>query len=164
MNYIPTCTSRLVVVKAEKKLTYGEARRLVKASSPSPASAPSSYANAVRSTQRKSVECQTPDFWMQDKPSLLSLSKLPSILTTSTGFGTETHISPTKGSKQKEHVNKNPSQDRTVTNSKSLKTQSTPANVVKTGNKFLSLSPDVEHMEEDSPQWLLLYSGIVEDY
>ena len=133
-------------MKAEKKLTYGEARRLVKASSPSPASAPSSYANAVRSTQRKSVECQTPDFWMQDKPSLL-----PSILTTSTGSGTETHISPTKENKQKEHVNKNPSQDRTVTNSKSLKTQSTPANIVKTGNKFLSLSPDVKHMEEDSP-------------
>ena len=89
-------------VKAEKKLTYGEARRLVKASSPSPAPAPSSYANAVRSTQRKSVECQTPDFWMQDQPSLSLRSKQPSILTTSTGSGTETHISPTKENKQKD--------------------------------------------------------------
>ena len=105
-------------VKAEKKLMYGEAKRLVKASSPPPASAPSSYANAVRSTQRKSVECQTPDFWMQDQPSLLSLSKLPSILTTTTGSCTETHITQTKENKQKEHVNKNLSQDRKVTKRK----------------------------------------------
>ena len=52
-------------VKAEKALPYGEARRLVTASSSSPA--PSSYANAVKSNvakpvPTKSVECQTPDF------------------------------------------------------------------------------------------------------
>ena len=135
-------------VKAEKKLTYGEARRLVKASSPSPAPAPSSYANAVRSTQRKSIECQTPDFWMKDQPSLLSLSKLPSILTTSTGSGTEAYISSTKENKQQEHVNRISSQDRKITSSKSPKTQSTPSNVVKTANKYISLSSDVEHMEE----------------
>ena len=42
-------------VKAEKKLTYGEARRLVKESSPSTTPAPSSYANAVRTSIARST-------------------------------------------------------------------------------------------------------------
>ena len=103
-------------VKAEKKLTYGEARRLVKASSPSPTPAPSSYANAVQSTQRKSIECQTPDFWMSDQPSLLSLSKKPSLETRSTGSITEKQSTPTNINKQTENVNKTSSQDHKITN------------------------------------------------
>ena len=67
------------------------------------------------------------------------------------GSGTEAYISSTKENKQKEHVNRISSQDRKITSSKSPKTQSTPSNVVKTANKYISLSSDVEHMEEDSP-------------
>ena len=138
-------------VKAEKKLTYGEARRLVKASSPSPTPAPSSYANAVRSTQRKSVECQTPDFWMNDQPSLLSLSKKPSLETRSTGSITEKQSTQTNINKQTENVSKTSSQDHKITNL-NKKSTSKPQGVVKTGNKFLSLSSDVDaDMEEDSP-------------
>ena len=142
-------------VKAEKKLTYGEARRLVKGSSPSPTPAPSSYANAVRATQRKSVECQTPDFWMNDRPSLLSLSKKPSLETRSTGSETEIQISPTNVNKQKENISKSSSQDQKVTNisnKNTSKPQGVSSNGVKTGNKFNSLSSDVDtEMEEDSP-------------
>ena len=61
-------------VKTEKSLPYGEARRLVTASSSS-SSAPTSYANAVRATSipKRSIECQTPDFWMQDRTPLSEL-------------------------------------------------------------------------------------------
>ena len=65
-------------VKAEKALPYGEARRLVTASSSSSSSSstiPTSYTSAVRSTPKKSIECQTPDFWMPDKLTLKDLQR-----------------------------------------------------------------------------------------
>ena len=96
-------------VKAEKSLPYGEARRLVTASSPS--KAPSSYAIAVKSSvaisiPERSVECQTPDFWLPDTPSLLELSKKPSILTQSTASGTNKQVSPMNKTNHKEQINK----------------------------------------------------------
>ena len=53
--------------------------------------------------------------------------------------------------KQTENVSKTSSQDHKITNL-NKKSTSKPQGVVKTGNKFLSLSSDVDaDMEEDSP-------------
>ena len=135
-------------VKAEKAIPYGEARRLVTASSPS--SAPSSYANTVKSNTvklipKKSVECQTPDFWMHDNPSLLELSKKPSILTRSTGSGSERQVSPpspkskNKQANHKEHIiHKAPSL---------LQRQKIRENE----NRFESLSSNVDENMEEVP-------------
>ena len=130
-------------VKAEKNLPYGEARRLVNAKSPPPSATTTSYASVVRSTQKRSIECQTPDFWMQDRVTLKELSKKPSIETTSTGSGTERPISPANRTNVKTKQNasvKSPSYN-----------EQKKSNVAKTGNKFLSLSSDVDEDMEDSP-------------
>ena len=118
-------------VKAEKNLPYGEARRLVNAKSPPPSATTTLYASVVRSTQKRSIECQTPDFWMQDRVTLKELSKKPSIETTSTGSGTERPISPANRTNVKTKQNasvKSPSYN-----------EQKKSNVAKTGNKFLSL-------------------------
>ena len=141
-------------VKAEKKLTYGEARRLVKESSPSPTPAPSSYANAVRTsiarstTKTISVDCQTPAFWIGPQPSLREASKLPSVQTASTGSGTQ-DITPSNES------NGNTNNTRKSSPAKSSATPRNNKNInykhivtdnskpVETGNKFQFLSSDV---------------------
>ena len=122
-------------VKAEKALPYGEARRLVTASSSSPA--PSSYANAVKSTvaksiPNKSVECQTPDFWMQDKTPLSELIKKPSVPTKSAS--TETERPSSFVNSKKNNVKENKQSPPTAVQSKQ--------HSVPTGNKFQSLATD----------------------
>ena len=137
-------------VKAEKAIPYGEARRLVTSSSPS--SAPSSYANAVKVstvkvTPKRSIECQTPDFWMYDNPSLLELSKRPSVMTRSTGSGTTRQVSPSspksknKEANHKEHIiHKSPS----LLQRQKLSTKENE-------NRFNSLSSDVDESMEEAP-------------
>ena len=136
-------------VKAEKAIPYGEARKLVMASSPS--SAPSSYANAVKfntvkQVPKKSVECQTPDFWMHDNPSLLELSKKPSVMTRSTGSGPTRQVSsssPTSKNKQANHTEHISHNNKNISN-KHLEKEH-PKHV-ETGNRFQNLSSD---MSED---------------
>ena len=130
-------------VKAEKSLPYGEARRLVSASSPS--KAPSSYATAVKSSvsksiPKRSVECQTPDFWLPDTPSLLELSKKPSILTQSTASGTNEQVSPMNKTNHKEQINKTITEKVT----KKAPTVQNKQTTLVTGNKFQHLPSDVD--------------------
>ena len=131
-------------VKTEKSLPYGEARRLVTASS-SPSSAPTSYANAVRvtATPKRSVECQTPDFWMPDNTPLSQLIKKPSVVTKSASTGTERQPSPVNS--KKSHVNEN-KKSTPITSSNQNK-----PNTLQTGNKFQSLASDVDEDMDDSP-------------
>ena len=126
-------------VKTEKSLPYGEARRLVTASSSS-SSAPTSYANAVRATTipKRSIECQTPDFWMQDRTPLSELVKKPSVLTKSASTVTERSPSPVKRNTVKE-------------NKKTTPTVQTKQNTLVTGNRFQSISSDVDEDMDDSP-------------
>ena len=126
-------------VQTEKSLPYGEARRLVTASSSS-SSAPSSYANAVRATTtpKRSIECQTPDFWMQDSTPLSELVKKPSVLTKSASTVTERPSSPIKRNIVKE-------------NKKTTPTVQTKQNTLVTGNRFQSISSDVDEDMDDSP-------------
>ena len=142
-------------MKAERKLTYGEARRLVKESSPSPTPAPSSYANAVRTSIARSttktilVDCQTPAFWIGPQPSFREASKLPSVQTASTGAGTQ-DITPSNES--------NGITNNNTRKSSPAKSSATPRNnkninykhivtdnskPVETGNKFQFMSSDV---------------------
>ena len=136
-------------VKAEKSLPYGEARRLVTASSPS--KAPSSYATAVKSSvskpiPKRSVECQTPDFWLPDTPSLLELSKKPPILTQSTASGTNEQVSPMNKTYHKEQINKTITQKVT----KKAPTVQNKQTTLVTGNKFQHLPSDVDEDMDDS--------------
>ena len=129
-------------VKAEKTLPYGEARRLVTASSSSPA--PSSYANAVKSNvakpvPTKSVECQTPDFWMQDRTHLSQLIKKPSVVTKSARTGTERPSSPVNN--KRNDIKKNKQAPPQVVQK---------PNSFETGNKFQSIAPDVDEDMEAS--------------
>ena len=126
-------------VKTEKSLPYGEARRLVTASSSS-SSAPTSYANAVRATTtpKRSIECQTPDFWMQDRTPLSELVKKPSVLTKSASTVTERPSSP---------INRNIVKE----NKKTTPTVQTKQNTLVTGNRFQSISSDVDEDMDDSP-------------
>ena len=123
-------------VKTEKCLPYGEARRLVTASSTSQAT--TSYANAVRATPKRSIECQTPDFWMQDNTPLSQLVKKPSILTKSASTVTERPKSPVNRSNVKD-------------NKKAPVTVQNKSSTLATENKFLSLSSDVDEDMDDSP-------------
>ena len=126
-------------VKTEKSLPYGEARRLVTASSSS-SSAPTSYANAVRATTtpKRSIECQTPDVWMQDRIPLSEHVKKPSVLTKSASTVTERPSSPVKRNTVKE-------------NKKTTPTVQTKQNTLVTGNRFQSISSDVDEDMDDSP-------------
>ena len=130
-------------VKTEKNLPYGEAKRLVSTPSSSPAT--SSYASAVRSNPKRSIGCQTPDFWMNDQVSLLELSRKPSVQTATTGSSTEniTYKLNNKNVRQ----NKPPSTEETPPK---LASPSRKENV-KTTNKFLSLQSDVDDEMDDSP-------------
>ena len=130
-------------VKTEKNLPYGEAKRLVSPPSSSPAT--SSYASAVRSYPKRSIECQTPDFWMNDQVSLLELSRKPSVQTATTGSSTEniTYKPNNKNVRQ----NKPPSTKETPPK---LASPSRKENV-KTTNQFLSLQSDVDDEMDDSP-------------
>ena len=136
-------------VKAEKALPYGEARRLVTASSTSSSSPiPTSYASAVRSTPKRSIECQTPAFWIGPQPSLREASKLPSVQTASTGSGTQdttpsNELSGNKHNTRKSSPAKSSSSSRNnknISNKHIVKDISKP---VETGNKFQYLSSDV---------------------
>ena len=128
-------------VKTEKSLPYGEARRLVTASS-SPSSAPTSYANAVRvtATPMRSVECQTPDFWMPDNTPLSQLIKKPFVVTKSASTGTES---------KKSHVNENKNVNENKKATPIIKQNKPPS--LQTGNKYQSLSSDVDEDMDDSP-------------
>ena len=130
-------------VKAEKNLPYGEARRLVTAKS-SPLQAPTSYATVLKATPKRSIEFQTPDFWMQDKVTLKELSKKPSIETKSTSSSTDHISSPInrKNEKKTENIN--------MIKSQSKSEQYKHINV-NTGNKFQSFSSDVDEDMEDTP-------------
>ena len=130
-------------VKTEKNLPYGEAKRLVSPPSSSPAT--SSYASAVRSNPKRSIECQTPDFWMNDQVSLLELSRKPSVQTATTGSSTEniTYQPNNKNVRQ----NKPPSTKETPPKLASPSRKES----VKTTNKFLSLQSDVDDEMDDSP-------------
>ena len=79
-------------IKTEKGLSYGDARRLVTSSSSSPSSSVApSYASAVKSVPKKvtmSVDCQSPLPWIGLQPSLRDASRLPSVITKTTGTGT----------------------------------------------------------------------------
>ena len=130
-------------VKTEKSLPYGEARRLVTASSSSPA--PTSYANAVRTAPKRSIECQTPDFWMQDNTPLSQLAKKPSILTTSASTCTDRPKSPVN--KNKSPVNKNNVNET----KKAPQTVQHKPNTITTANKFQTLNSDVDEDMDDSP-------------
>ena len=135
-------------VKTEKSLPYGEARRLVTASSSS-SSAPTSYANAVRvtATPKRSVECQTPDFWMPDNTPLSQLIKKPSVVTKSASTGTERQPSPV--SSKKSHVNENKNVNENKKATPIIKQNKPPS--LQTGNKYQSLSSDVDEDMDDSP-------------
>ena len=137
-------------VKAEKSLPYGEARRLVEASSPSATSSSSpagpSYASALRSAPRKvtiSVDCQTPAFWVGKQPTLLEASKLSPVQTSSTGTGTH-EPSPsysranTSPSTREDNVQKNKKDE-----SKKYINKDKPQHI-ETGNKFQSLTSEVD--------------------
>ena len=126
-------------VKTEKSLPYGEARSLVTASSSS-SSAPTSYAKTARATTtpKRSIECQTPDFWMQDITPLSELVKKPSVLTKSASTVTERPSSPVKRNTVKE-------------NKKTTPTVQTKQNTLVTGNRFQSISSDVDEDMDDSP-------------
>ena len=171
-------------VKTEKSLPYGEARRLVTASSSS-SSAPTSYANAVRvtATPKRSIECQTPDFWMPDNTPLSQLIKKPSVVTKSASTGTERQPSPV--SSKKNHVNENKNVNENKKATPIIKQNKPPS--LQTGNKYQSLSSDVDEDMDDSPspsrpsrsrsrsrqknghispvkykKWVLYFNGIVE--
>ena len=132
-------------VKTEKSLPYGEPRRLVTASSSS-SSAPTSYANAVRvtATPKRSVECQTPDFWMPDNTPLSQLIKKPSVVTKSASTGTERQPSPV--SSKKSHVNENKNVNENKKATPIIKQNKPPS--LQTGNKYQSL---VDEDMDDSP-------------
>ena len=137
-------------VKAEKALPYGEARRLVTASSTSSSSPiPTSYASAVRSTPKRSIECQTPAFWIGPQPSLREASKLPSVQTASTGSGTQdtTPTNESSGNKNNNTRKNSPAKsssssgnNKNISNKHIVKDNS---KTVETGNKFQYLSSDV---------------------
>ena len=92
-------------IKTERGLSYGDARRLVisPSSSPSSAVAPS-YASVLKTVPKKvtiSVDCQTPASWIGPQPSLLYASRLPSVVTVSTGSGTRDKTPTNVSSKRK---------------------------------------------------------------
>ena len=128
-------------VKTEKNLPYGEAKRLVSPPSSSPATA--SYASAVRSAPKRSIECQTPDFWMNDKVTLLELSRKPSVQTSTTASSTESiPVNTNKDIRQHKPQTKETPHKITSPSRKQN---------VKTTNKFLSLQSDVDDEMDDSP-------------
>ena len=136
-------------VKTEKNLPYGEAKRLVSPPSSSPAT--SSYASAVRSLPKRTIECQTPDFWINDKTSLLELSRRPSVQTTTTGSSTENIPAKTniKNIRQNKESTSSKQSHHNVS-SPSRKEKTSKENVA-SSNKFLSLQSDVDDEMDDSP-------------
>ena len=136
-------------VKTEKNLPYGEAKRLVSPPSSSPAT--SSYASAVRSPPKRTIECQTPDFWINDKTSLLELSRRPSVQTTTTGSSTENIPAKTniKNIRQNKESTSSKQSHHNVS-SPSRKEKTCKENVA-SSNKFLSLQSDVDDEMDDSP-------------
>ena len=143
-------------IKTERGLSYGDARRLVisPSSSSSSAVAPS-YASAVKTVPKKvtiSVDCQTPASWIGPQPSLLDASRLPSVVTVSTGSGTRDKT-PTNASSRNKNNNlrKNSpvKSSSTTRNNKSIKNNNIVkenSTSVETGNRFQNLSSD---MSED---------------
>ena len=138
-------------VKTEKNLPYGEAKRLVSPPSSSPAT--SSYASAARSIPKRNIECQTPDFWINDKTSLLELSRRPSVQTATTGSSTETLSAKTNTSIK----NIRQSKESTTTKQPHHKISSpsakerTSKESVESTNKYQSLQSDVDDEMDDSP-------------
>ena len=143
-------------IKTERGLSYGDAKRLVTSSSPSSSSAAPSYASAVKSVTKKvtmSVDCQTPASWIGPQPSLRDASRLPSVMTTTTGTGTsEANIrtsrktSPGKSDNRTSSGNKAPTRKpdgKTKVNSKDIITSKD----ITISNKFDSLSDVDEDMD-----------------
>ena len=137
-------------VKAEKNIPYGEAKRLVSPPSSSPAT--SSYASAVRSSPKRSIECQTPDFWINDQTTLLELSRKPSFQTASTSSSTET-LTTTNTSIKNTKQNKITSSSKETPSkvSSPSRKETINKNTVITTNKFNSLQSDVDEDMDDSP-------------
>ena len=139
-------------IKTEKGLSYGDARRLVTSSSSSPSSsAAPSYASAVKSVPRKvtiSVDCQTPLSWIGPQPSLRDASRLPSVITKTTGTGTsETNArSSRKNSPAKSDNRTTSSNNKTQTRKPDGKTKVNSKDI-ETSNKFDSLSDVDEDMD-----------------
>ena len=136
-------------VKAEKNIPYGEAKRLVSPPSSSPAT--TSYASAARSSPKRSIECQTPDFWMNDKITLLELSRKHPVQTASTGSSTD--ALPTKTNIKNTKQNKTTSSAKETPNkvSSPSRKEKTNKNTTSTTNKFESLQSDVDEDMDDSP-------------
>ena len=135
-------------IKTERGLSYGDARRLVTSSSPSSSSSVApSYASAVKTVPKKitmSVDCQTPASWVGPQPSLRDASRLPSVMTTSTGTGTSaTNNRPNH--KSSPVVSENPttrSNKKSESHKLNEKSKETTKNI-ETRNKFNTLASDV---------------------
>ena len=135
-------------IKTERGLSYGDARRLVTSSSPSSSSSVApSYASAVTTVPKKitmSVDCQTPASWVGPQPSLRDASRLPSVMTTSTGTGTSaTNNRPNH--KSSPVVSENPttrSNKKSESHKLNEKSKETTKNI-ETRNKFNTLASDV---------------------
>ena len=134
-------------VKAEKNIPYGEAKRLVSPPSSSPAT--TSYASAARSSPKRSIECQTPDFWMNDKITLLELSRKPPVQTASTGSSTD--ALPTKTTIKKQNKTTSSAKETPNKVSSPSRKEKTNKNTTATTNKFESLQSDVDEDMDDSP-------------
>ena len=147
-------------VKTVRRLSYGDARRLVVPSSSSSSPAASSYASAVKTVIRKvtlHAECQTPAFWVGKQPSLLEASKLNPVQTTSTGSGTSETISSVSINQHKTSASapsEKPTNKKVQSNTKDSKNKTIHKkgpNDIETLNKFQSLSPPVDE-EMDTTQ------------
>ena len=139
-------------IKTEKGLSYGDARRLVTSSSSSPSSSVApSYASAVKSVPKKvtmSVDCQTPLSWIGPQPSLRDASRLPSVITKTTGTGTsETTVrSNRKNSPATSENRATRSNNKAPTRKPDEKTKHNSKDIT-TSNKFESLSDVDEDMD-----------------
>ena len=105
----------------------------------------------MRSLPKRTIECQTPDFWINDKTSLLELSRRPSVQTTTTGSSTENIPAKTniKNIRQNKESTSSKQSHHNVS-SPSRKEKTSKENVA-SSNKFLSLQSDVDDEMDDSP-------------
>ena len=139
-------------IKTERGLSYGDARRLVTSSSSSPSSSVApSYASAVKSIPKKitmSVDCQTPLSWIGPQPSLRDASRLPSVITKTTGTGTSetTTMSNRKNSPTVSENRATRSNSKTQTRKTDEKSKHNSKDIT-TSNKFESLSDVDEDMD-----------------
>ena len=143
-------------IKTERGLSYGDARRLVTSSSSSASSsAAPSYASAVKSVPKKvtiSVDCQTPLSWIGPQPSLRDASRLPSVITRTTGTGTsETNVRSSRKISPAKSDNRTSSNNKQQTRKPDGKTKVNSKDI-ETSNKFDSLSDVDEDMDTTQHQ------------